>query len=205
MTDASVDSAGTTTSSSLLQRAVLREPEAWQRLVTLYGPLVYHWCRSWGLQPGDAENVGQEVFLLVWQGLPTLRKGGAGDSFRGWLYRIARNCFFDHHRRAGSEPPSVGGSEALRMLQQTPQADETDKQNAEMISKENAVLYRRAVEFIRGEFSDRDWQAFSGVVLGGEEPAAVAQRLAVSVNVVYLAKSRVLRRLREQFAVVIEM
>ena len=58
-----------------MERARLKEAEAWDKLVTLYGPLVYRWCRRWGLQPKDAENVGQEVFLRVFQGLAAFRRG----------------------------------------------------------------------------------------------------------------------------------
>ena len=87
MTDISVpygDSASVT-SSSLLVRAKNREELAWQRLVQLYSPLVYHWCRSWGLQPTDAEDVGQAAFFTVYRRLAEYRHGQPQDSFRHWL------------------------------------------------------------------------------------------------------------------------
>ena len=82
MTDGDViNSGGTKTSTSLLRRASSGEGEAWQRLVSLYAPVVYRWCRQWGLQPADAENVGQEVFVRVFRKLASRR--GCSFAARG--------------------------------------------------------------------------------------------------------------------------
>jgi len=189
------------TSTSLLERAVMGRPGAWERLVGLYGPLVYQWCRRWGLQPSDAEALGQEVFLRVFQRLQTHRRDRQEDSFRGWLYRIARNAFVDQIRRGDQPTTAAGGSDALEALHQIPAAAEAEPQKT---GEEDALLYRRAVELIRTEISERDWQAFSQVVLAGRPPVDVAAELNVSPNVVYLAKSRILRRLQEEFADLID-
>ena len=165
--------------------------------MTLYAPLIYHWCRRWGLQPRDADNVGQEVFLRVSQRLGQFHREAPGTSFRAWLYRITRNCWIDFLRQKKREVAAAGGSDALEFMQSIP-AHESDGDLDEH-SEENALLYRRAVELIKSEFSDRDWIAFEQVVLSGRSPAEVAARLDVSVNVIYLAKSRVLRRLRDEF------
>ena len=203
MTDASVPSVeGSATSLTLLARAIARQTDAWERLVSLYGPLVYHWCRRWGLKPEDAENVGQEVFLRVARRLPQFRREKAGDSFRGWLHRIARNCFIDHHRRMAGQPATVGGSQHLQMLEQAADAVED---NAEPdSSEERSLLFARAMAAVSSQFSPRDWTAFARVVLEGASPAVVAADLGVTPNIVYLAKSRVLKRMREEFAGLIE-
>jgi RNA polymerase sigma-70 factor (ECF subfamily) len=187
------------TATSLLVRAAGQQADAWQKLVSLYGPLVYHWCRRFGLQPSDAENVGQEVFLRVAARLAEFRHDRPGDTFRGWLFRIARNCYVDHLRQLDAAATGVGGSEAHARLAQLAQEtdDETD---AALVRHDEALLYRRLVEFIRSEFSDRDWTAFYRVVIDGLSPAEAAAELKVSVNVVYLARSRVLKRVREEFA-----
>jgi RNA polymerase sigma-70 factor (ECF subfamily) len=201
VTDALVsNSGGTTTSTSLLNRAIERQPDAWERLVNLYGPLVYQWCRRWGLQPGDAENVGQEVFLRVARHLPRFRREAASDSFRGWLHRIARNCFIDHHRGLEEQPRSIGGSDGLRLLVQVADQFTDARDDTVSADEDSAVLYRQVVEFVRGQFSERDWTAFTRIVLERHSPSVVAAELKVSTNVIYLAKSRVLRRLREEFA-----
>ncbi|HEX5103089.1 MAG TPA: sigma-70 family RNA polymerase sigma factor [Pirellulaceae bacterium] len=192
------------TSTGLLRRAVLRQPDAWDKLVSLYGPLVYRWCRRWGLQPRDAENVGQEVFVRVLLGLPKLQIDGANRSFRGWLFRIARNCFLDHIRDQRTVVQGAGGSTGQEWLEQVPAAAVSDESESATSHEDNNILIQQALGLIRGEFSDRDWNAFSQVVMQGRLPADVAADMNISTNVVYLVKSRVLRRLREEFAELVE-
>src|SRR5438105_11562758 len=81
----------TETSLGLLERARTDDAAAWGRLVALYAPLVFHWCRRWGLQEEDAADVFQEVFRSVASHLGGFRKERAGDTFRGWLRTIARS------------------------------------------------------------------------------------------------------------------
>lgn len=200
MTDRAVNAPEETgTATSLLARAAGRQVDAWAKLVTLYGPLVYGWCRRWGLQPSDAENVGQEVFLRVAARLTEFRRDRPGDSFRGWLFRIARNGYVDHLRQLAAAAIGAGGSEAQSRLAQVAAEEPDEASDAALARHDEAVVYRRVVELIRGEFSDRDWTAFYRVVIYGLTPAEAAAELKVSVNVVYLARSRVLRRVREEF------
>jgi RNA polymerase sigma-70 factor (ECF subfamily) len=191
------------TSTSLLRRAATRQPDAWDKLVSLYGPLVYRWCRRWGLQAKDAENVGQEVFLRVLQGLPAFRRDRPGDSFRGWLRRIARNCCLDqvHHQKTVAQP--IGGSDALDRMAAIAEGGGNEEPSATEC-EDTAVLYDQAMRLIRSEFSERDWMIFRRLVVGGETPSAIAVDLKITANVVYLTKSRVLHRLREEFAELIE-
>jgi RNA polymerase sigma-70 factor, ECF subfamily len=186
------------TASSLLQRAASREQDAWKRMVALYGPLVYRWCRRWGLQPTDAENVGQDVFARVLSGLPRFRARPESGSFRGWLYRITRNCFVDYLRRLPRQAIGVGGSAGQHSLEQMP-AEEIDQQEPTAREQDESLLYRRAIELIRAEFSPRDWAAFYQFVVERKTAAEIAEELQVSPNVVYLAKSRLLRRFRQEF------
>lgn len=201
VTDSPVnDRDGWSTATSLLARAAVRQPDAWDRMVSLYGPLVYRWCRRWGLQACDAENVGQEVFVRVASGLGDFHRDRSGDSFRGWLYRIARNCYVDHLRARDQAATGKGGSSTHEWIQQTPAPSPNYEEDPQLAGEDEVLLYRHVVEFIRGEFSERDWTAFCRVVVDGISPAAAAEELQVSVNVVYLARSRVLRRVREEFA-----
>lgn len=190
----------TGTATSLLARAAGRQVDAWARLVSLYGPLVYGWCRRWGLQASDAENVGQEVFLRVSAKLAEFRCDRPGDSFRGWLWRISYRCFVDHLRQQQAGGIGVGGSTARALLAQVPASEAEPPVEQAQAGDDCLLLYRRIMELIRGEFSDRDWRAFQRVVIDGMAAADVAAELRVSVNVVYLAKSRVLRRVRDEFA-----
>src|SRR5262245_7654962 len=87
------------TSRTLLDRARAREPGAWERLVRLYAPLVWHWCRAWGLPPQEIPDVMQDVFGAVASHVAAFRKEGPADTFRGWLRRIAQNKVRDYFRR----------------------------------------------------------------------------------------------------------
>ncbi len=182
------------TSISLLQRVKAQDPAAWERLVNLYTPLVCWWCRRAGLDGQAVEDVGQEVFCAVWRKVVDFRHDREGATFRGWLRTITRHKVIDRARR---EPPrGVGGSDFQARLDQLPgSASETTDAAAEA-----RLLARRAADLVRAEFPEAKWQAFQRVVLEGQRPADVARDLNVSLNTVYLAKSRVLRRLREEFA-----
>src|ERR1043166_3893337 len=92
------------TSPSLLLRVQANDQIAWTRLVDLYAPLVYHWCRRAQLGPEDTGDVFQETFRAVSQHIHAFRRDRPGDSFRGWLRTITQNKIRDHFRRIADEP-----------------------------------------------------------------------------------------------------
>lgn len=190
------------TSTSLLDAVRDRQSPAWQsawdRLVTLYHPLIYEWCRRWGLSENDALNVGQEVFLAISHGIDRFKKENPGDTFRGWVRRICRNKYVDWVRHNKQNPMATGGSDAQAALNEVP-----DLSSDEDLSLERQILYRQAIQLIESNYSARDFAAFHAVVVEERRPADVAKELNVDVNVVYLAKSRILARLREEFEEVI--
>src|SRR5271165_3129364 len=101
----------TSTSRSLLERVRADDSAAWDRLVSLYAPLVLYWCRRWGLQDEDAADVFQEVFLAVATHIGRFHKTQPGDTFRGWLRTITSNKVLDLFRRRKRDPGGIGGSE----------------------------------------------------------------------------------------------
>lgn len=180
------------TSLSLLSGLRAHEPEAWRRLVHLYGPLVVSWCRRYDLQPADAEDLTQEVFRVVFNRIGDFRKDPEQGSFRGWLLGITRNKVREYKRNRANEPQATGGSKGNSALEETPFQDlESGGSN------EALAFYHRAFDLIRGEFEETTWRAFWLVVCENRRAADVAEMLGVSVNAVYLAKSRVLKVLRE--------
>lgn len=190
------------TSRSLLARVQADQPEAWDRLVNLYAPLVLHWCRRGGLQDQDAADVFQQVFQAVVMHLSGFRKERTGDTFRGWLRRITQNKLRDHFRRLGRETPGVGGSSAQQQLAQLPERqlpeDSLPLEDAE------GGLFARALELIRAEFEERTWAAFWRTAVEGQAPKHVATDLAMSPGAVRVAKSRVLHRLRAELGDLME-
>src|SRR5262245_51753939 len=180
------------TSRSLLERARDRDPAAWQRLVSLYEPLVRHWCRRGGVPAQDIDDVAQEVFARAFASLDTFRHRGPADTFRGWLHGVTRHRILEHFRRVCRQLEAVGGSDAHGFILRQPD------QQAEPDDEERALcgqLYRRALELIRGEFEPRTWQMFCRSVLDGLPTTSVAAELGTSAAAVRQARSRVLRRL----------
>src|SRR3954452_3152176 len=99
-------------SPSLLLRVQANQAGAWERLVELYAPLVYHWCRRSQLGPEDTSDVFQEVFRAVAQHIREFRRDRPSDSFRGWLRIITQNKIRDHFRRVEHQPKAAGGTDA---------------------------------------------------------------------------------------------
>jgi RNA polymerase sigma-70 factor (ECF subfamily) len=186
---------------SLLQRARANDQRAWGRLAALYGPLVRFWCRQARCPAGEVEDVAQEVFAAASAGLADFRRDRPGDTFRGWLRGITRNQVLLHFRRNRGRPQAEGGSDARARLQEVadPLAGEPEGETREV-----GELYRRAVEQVRGEFEDRTWQMFWRAVIDGRAPAALADELGVTPAAVRQAKSRVLRRLKQEMGELLE-
>jgi RNA polymerase sigma-70 factor (ECF subfamily) len=184
-------------SSSLLVLARQGDTRAWDRLVRLTSPLVHRWCRRAGVPQADIPDVGQEVYKAVFGRLGAFRRDRPGDSFGGWLRTITRNKARDYWRRRriclaaadGQGPPPW----------ETLPAGDEDEDAAEL-AEERRLLFQRAVGLIQGEFEAKTWQAFWRVEIDGQAPAEAADGLGVSLNAVYLARSRVRKRLREEFA-----
>jgi RNA polymerase sigma-70 factor, ECF subfamily len=182
------------TSLSLLERVRADEAGAWGRLVQLYGPLIYRWCRRWHIAPEDAADVSQEVFRTVVARIGDFRRDRPGDSFRGWLWTVTRNKIGDHIRRQDRQPGALGGSDAQQRFLQLPDTLPAGEED----SADCRSLVHRALDLIRGDFEERTWQAFWRTAVGGEAPKDVAAALGVGVDAVRMAKSRVLRRLRDE-------
>lgn len=186
------------TSTSLLERVKAHRPEAWQRLAEFYSPVVYSWCRHCSVPPQDAADVLQDVFWAVHLGIANFRRQGPSDSFRGWLWTITRNKIRDHFRARAKQPEAKGGTDAQLQLLQLPQA-EPDARDDSTGSCKAPSLFLAGLELIRLEFEERTWQAFWQAAVQGQPTAHIAADLDMSVNAVRKAKSRVLRRLRQEF------
>jgi RNA polymerase sigma-70 factor (ECF subfamily) len=192
------------TPTSLLERAQTNEGDAWQLLVHTYSRRVYRWCRRAGLQPADAANVVQEVLRAVARKLPDFRRDQAGDTFRGWLWRITQNKLHDFFRvQRRQADRAAGGTDAHRRILQVQAPDGTAAANTASAASSAAAYQplsawgQQLVAQVRAEFSDRDWRFFWRVVVDGQSAVEVGEEFGVTANAVRLVKMRVLRRLRE--------
>ena len=183
------------TSSSLLERVKARDPDAWGRLIDLYTPLIYAWCRQCGLQAEDAADIGQEVFSAVAANPEGFRRDVPGASFRGWLWTITRNKVRDYFRRQKGKAQGQGGTEFQQRLAQVPEHEPESTATGPV--PDNRIELR-AVELARSGVEERTWQAFWLVTVDGQEPAVVAESLGITVQAVYGAIYRVRRRIRQE-------
>jgi len=197
---ASVDA----TSRSLIASAQRQDTLAWNRLVELYAPLVYCWCRWQRVPEQEIPDVFQEVFQAVAANLHKFRNDRPQDTFRGWLRTITRNKVNDHFRRHGGIH-AAGGTEAQMWLSQVPWRDkhELDQDNGSVSTlrdhnRAQRAVFRQALELIRDHFEERTWKAFWGVVVDGRPTADVAEELSMRPGTVRVAKCRVLQRLRQE-------
>lgn len=194
------------TSASLLDRAKARDPDAWRKLVDLYAPFVYTWCRRWGVEPGDARDLVQEVFQAVAVHLARFRHDQPGATFRGWMWTIAHNAARKYFIARGKRPEVIGGTDMHLRLGQVPAASAAQDETAEDAPPpgEDVLCMRRALEMIRGDFQPQTWQAFWRNAIDGQPPGEVARELGLTKAAVRQARYRVFVRLREQFGQLID-
>lgn len=178
------------TPASLLER--LRQPnqeQAWERFVGLYTPLLYHWARRTGCHESDAADLVQEVLTLLIRKLPEFTYD-RNKTFRGWLRTVAQNCWRNLRRRA--ELPRAPNAPDLASVAAPENADPF----WEVEYRERLV--GRALELMQSEFQPTTWQACWRSVVEGQSAADVARDLGISPGAVYMAKARVLSRLRKE-------
>jgi len=182
------------TSATLLQRLRDRsDGEAWDRLVRLYTPLIRGWLKRHLPQSADEDDLAQQVLTVVVEKLPTFEHNGRPGAFRAWLRGICVNrlrMFWRTRPDPGPDPEA-----ALRQLED-PNSDLSRRWDRE----HDEHVARKLLDAIEHDFQPATWQAFSRVVLDGAEPEAVAAELGLGLSSVYAAKSRVLRRLRDEMA-----
>ncbi|MDB5307935.1 MAG: polymerase sigma factor [Gemmataceae bacterium] len=181
----------TTTSASLLAqlRQPYQPPAAWERFVSLYTPLLLTWSRRQGFQEADASDLAQDVLIKLVRLLPAYARG-EGQSFRGWLFHVCRNQCRDFRRRKNTRPlPGAEGLSGVDIGSPVAELEEAEYRRE---------LVHRCQELIRPDFNDATWAAFTGVAVEGRSAAEVAAELKLSANAVYMARHRVLARLREE-------
>lgn len=182
-----------TTSLTLLDRLRQRNQHAaWEQFVRLYTPLLVSWARKQGLRDADATDLTQDVLLKLIQLLPCYERGN-GQSFRGWLSQVTKNQCIDFHRRVATR--ALPEAEGLSRAENRSPAVEIDELD-EVDYRRN--LIHRGMELIRSEFKDQTWIAFQMLMVECRTAEDVASEIGISENAVYLARHRVLTRLRQE-------
>lgn len=190
-------SAGPTTHSSLLLRLRdARDEEAWSHFVRVYTPLVYRYARRRGLQDCDAGDVAQDVLRAAVRDAGNLDGIHRRGSLRSWLFTVAHHKVYDLQKDRHKHAAATGESTMLALLNELPSRE--DREAWEREHREQ--LFAWAAEQVEAECSPTAWQAFRQTAVEGRAPATVAQELGMTVAAVYLAKSRVMARLKQQIS-----
>jgi RNA polymerase sigma-70 factor (ECF subfamily) len=168
--------------------------QAWSQFLEIYTPLVYRLLRRKGLQDADAADVSQEVFRTVARSVKDFRGGSGKGSFRSWLAAVSRSRLVDFAHRRNRQVPGTGDTKMIALLEQQPSPDEDEVFEDEYRKR----VLEWAAEKIRGQFQDSTWQAFWQTNVEGKPTEEVAASLGMSLGAVYIARSRVLARLKKQ-------
>jgi RNA polymerase sigma-70 factor (ECF subfamily) len=186
----------TATRASLLVR--IRDPhdqDAWRQFVDIYASVVYGFARKRGLQDADAADLMQEVLRAVALAANRLDYDPARGSFRGWLYTVTRNKIYNFLNGRKNHERGSGDTGAQERLEE--QAAHHDDAVTLWDQEYERRLFDWAAGQVRGEFQDGTWQAFWQTAVEGRSSKDVGDRLGMSLGAVYVAKSRVLARLKE--------
>lgn len=181
----------TTHVSLLHQLKSTQDSVAWSKFVVLYTPLVCQWVAQLNIRDSERDDVVQEVFLNLLNKIADFEYD-ASRSFRGWLRTMTINKVRDHLRKKNrlSEPQFVAHLEHV-------EANETDYLTQQEYRDQLAAT---ALKMMRQHFSQTTWLACWEHVANGKSAPEVAAQLGISTNAVYLARGRVLQRLRQELA-----
>ena len=181
---------------SLLFRAQTGEENAWKDLNDLYRPLIIAWLNRQGVPAGDLEDLSQDVLLSVVKNLPTFEHSGRRGAFRSWLRTIICSRTTDYWRAVDAGTKASGGSGATAALQQI--ADPDSDLNRQWDEEHDRYVLNCLLDMVEEEFEPTTLRAFRRLALDGASGAETAEELGLSVTAVYVAKSRVLQRIRQE-------
>ncbi len=184
------------TRRSLLLRAQTGEENAWRDLTDLYRPLIIGWLNRQGVPAVDLEDLSQDVLLSVVKHLPTFEHSGHRGAFRSWIRAIVCSRTIDYWRAVGASAQASGGSGATDALQHI--ADPDSDLNRQWDEEHDRYVLGCLLDAVEEEFEPATLRAFRRLAVDGASGAEVAEELGLSMAAVYVAKSRVLRRIRQE-------
>jgi RNA polymerase sigma-70 factor (ECF subfamily) len=186
------------TSPSLLRRAALGATDAWSQLDRLYRPFLLNWFFAHGSSPADAEDLTQDVMTVVFEEVKDFAHSGRVGAFRTWLRGVCLHRFQADRRSRQLRGAATGGTEFQMQLHNL--ADSGDDPADDWDREHDALMLREMLANLATAFEEKSLRAFGRLVFDGVAAPQVAAELGMSVGAVYIAKSRVLRRLRAEAA-----
>jgi RNA polymerase sigma-70 factor, ECF subfamily len=163
--------------------------EAWHRFVDIYTPLLYHWAKRMNIPASDASDLLQDVFVLLYREVPQFQSNRRGH-FHGWLHAVFKNKALEWLRKHQRQPAN-GSPVSVTSVDPQDELDETEYRK---------YITERVLQLMKDSFPEATWRACWLSVVEDRPAEAIAKELSITVNMVYLAKSRVLRQLRQELA-----
>ena len=182
-----------TSVSLILRVADEGDIAAWEEFTEIYQPLVYRIAVSRGLQAADAHDLVQEVMTRVARSVSKWNPDADRGTFRGWISRIARNLIIDFLRHKNRLPRTADNSDFRMLIEQKP--DDSAASCLFDLEYERQV-FQLAARKIQSSFAEKTWQAFWRTSVENEPVASVAAELSITVGAVYIARSRVMSKLK---------
>ena len=185
------------TSHSLIER--VHDPAngaAWAEFLGIYHPVVYRMARRRGLQDADAQDVVQQVFAAIARSIDTWQSGTDRPPFRAWLTTVARNAITNALTRRPRDR-AAGSTSVVQQLHEIPASEDT---TSEIIRESRREIVYWAAKQIRKEFTEQTWEIFWKTSIDGIAVAEVSASTGRSVGAIYVARHRVLTRLKEKVA-----
>jgi RNA polymerase sigma factor (sigma-70 family) len=185
-----------TRASLILRLPRTEDAEAWREFVAIYEPFVERFARRNGFQEADARELVQNVLLAVVKAVGRWQEDPARARFRTWLFAIARNQLFDLlAKKRRRQSVRSGSSSLVDLLESQPAPDDLTEQLA---LEHRRTLFRFAAARVRRSFQPTTWQAFWMTSVENRPVEAAAAKLGLSAGAVYVARARVLARLRDE-------
>ncbi len=167
---------------------------AWTEFLDSYGPMLYRFVRSRGLQDADAADIVQDVMRRVGSSIGKLEYEKAKGGFRAWLFTITRNCLYSYFGKRQNNHPNVNDTAQFELLSAAP--DHRNELNDAWEDEYRRQLASKAMIEVETQVEPKTWQAFYLTSIDGLSATEAGKRLELSTGAIYVAKSRVIAKLR---------
>lgn len=168
---------------------------AWEEFASIYRPVIVRIALRKQMQFDDAEDLAQQVLLLVLKNINKWKSDPARARFRTWLQTVVRNATMNALSRRPKDQAS-GGTDSLQQLHQRP--DKADSLSFDLEWQRETL--RWVAQQVRGEFESMTWTAFWDTAVEQSPAQEVAEKIGKSVGAVYIARSRVMQRIKQRIA-----
>jgi RNA polymerase sigma-70 factor, ECF subfamily len=187
-----------TRGSLLLRLRDISDAESWSEFVSCYAPRIFAWCRRFGLQDSDAADATQTVLMKLLHIMRKFDYDPSAGKFRSWLQTVAIHVVRDVQRDWESRGRGIGDTQRVSRLSEIAAPDALESLAAEIEATHREELLRIASHQVRLRVKPQTWEAYYRTAVLGIVPAVVAADLKIPISEVYVAKSRILKMLREE-------